>query len=169
MAPVAVLKCEGFSTRLDDYEQWTMPRLTWAVLCSHDISLNAKAWAKSQPHIVKKPLEEFWAERFITHKASTKSRSGQPTSGEEVPSDLNTLEALNRTIANYQYLVLGPDYMRAMHAATLAVLLSEFEVQLCDPEGFDAAIPPAREIAYGTIKPLEHVAVRLKKRMVAGK
>ena len=169
MAPVAVLKCEGFPTRLDDHEQWTMPRLTWAVLCSREISLNAKVWAKSQPQIVQKPLEEFWAERFVSHKARNKSGSGQPPNGDEAPSDLHTLEALNRRIAHYQHNVMGPEYMRAMYAATLAVLLSQFEFQLCDPEGFDAAIPPARAIAYGTIKPLGNVAMRLKKRTAAGR
>jgi hypothetical protein len=60
--------------------------------------------------------------------------------------------------------VLGPAYAKAIHAATLAVLLNDFEVQLCDTELFDQDLPPPRSVAFGVIKPMGEVAVRIRKR-----
>ena len=40
----------------------------------------------------------------------------------------------------------------------------EFELELCDPEATDEAMPPLGEMAYGAVKPVEKIAVRLRKR-----
>lgn len=61
-------------------------------------------------------------------------------------------------------LYLGREYIKAVQAATLAVFLTEFEMQLCDPEALDATIPLVDESAYGAVEPLEKVAVRIRKR-----
>jgi hypothetical protein len=37
-------------------------------------------------------------------------------------------------------------------------------VQLCDEDQLDAALPPVNELAFGTVKPLEKIAVRIRKR-----
>ena len=74
---------------------------------------------------------------------------------------MDGLELWNLTFADNP---LGREYADAIQAATLAVFLTEFELELSDPEVIDAAVPAAREVAYGQVKPLERIAVRIKKR-----
>jgi len=51
----------------------------------------------------------------------------------------------------------------------LAVLLSEFEFELCDPDAADAAMPQLREVAFGIMQPQEILTVRIRKRKAGGK
>jgi hypothetical protein len=146
---------------LDDH--WTIPSNTPIVTFSHDLALNTEAWAKAQPRTVEKPLEEFWPERHFSYeRAGPNPTSKSAKSG--VSSKLGVLEPVNMGPDFGNQPILGFEHARATHAATLAVLLNEFEIQLCDAELFDAVLPPTREIAFGMLKPLENVAVRIRKR-----
>ncbi|KAF2628478.1 cytochrome P450 [Macroventuria anomochaeta] len=150
-------KTDGFP--LD--KQWSLPNGATVAIFSYDISLNTDVWKKIQPQALKKPLEEFWAERFMVpeQKSRSKKHVGVDTSG-SATQDLGDL--VTRLVACDQY--PGSRFISALQMATLAVLFAEFEVQLCDTEQVDAALPPIRESAYGTVKPLEKIAVRIRKR-----
>ena len=163
MASIAV-HTQGKTLQLDDH--WIVPKDTPIVVFSHDISLNSEAWANARSRTVEKPLEEYWAERFLVsgRTESKASQRGQRNDASALSFDMEGLESLNINIGNGQQPVLGHDYMRAVHAASLAVLVNEFEVQLCDPEIFDVVVPPVREMAYGILKPVEKIAVRIRKR-----
>jgi hypothetical protein len=144
-------------------EHWKIPRATPIVTFSHDLALNTEAWAKAQPRTVEKPLEGFWPERHLSHdRAGPKSTPKSAQSG--VPSSPGVDEPLSMGSNFGNQSILGCEHARATHAATLAVLLNEFEIQLCDPDFFDAVLPPAREVAFGMLTPLENVAVRIRKR-----
>ena len=46
-------------------EHWTLSRDSIATFFSHDFSMNKELWAKARPRTVERPLEDFWAERFL--------------------------------------------------------------------------------------------------------
>ncbi|KAH7092141.1 cytochrome P450 [Paraphoma chrysanthemicola] len=150
------------SLQLD--EHWTVPRKTPAILLSQDVALNTKAWAESRPRTVEKSLDTYWAERFLvpSRAASKANQRGQRNDVGGTAFSIEGLEHLN--IGCTQRYLLGHDYFRTMHAATLAILFNEFELQLCDPELFDELLPPVRGVAFGILKPIEQVEVRIRKR-----
>jgi hypothetical protein len=150
---------------LDD--RWILPKGYTAIAFSRDIALNDDAWATARPRTVETPLGEFSAERFlIPDNQASKARSRQHSRESKESGSFN-IEGLEPLVANFgdeQQLALGSDYARAMQAATVCVLLGEFEMQLCDPEATDAAISPVRKEAFGAVRPLDRIAVRIRKR-----
>nr|GFD58091.1 hypothetical protein [Tanacetum cinerariifolium] len=58
----------------------------------------------------------------------------------------------------------GSRFISALQVATLAVLFAEFDIQLCDTDEVDAVLPAVGEFAFGTVKPLDKIAVRIRKR-----
>jgi hypothetical protein len=163
------MTCTNETTEVAIDSEWTLPKRCNAISFSHDIAMNTKAWANARPRTVEKPLEEFWAERFLVLSQPSSKMQAQRKSGDRVESgafDARNLELLAPAFADKQTFGLAGDYARGMQAATLAVLLSEFEVQLCDPDVIDAAMPELRESAFGQIRPQEKIAVRIRKRRV---
>ena len=150
---------------------WTLRKGCNAVSFSQDLALNTKAWANARPRTVEKPLEEFWTERFLVADKDTPHIQGQRKSRGSMNAarfDAQDLELLVPALGDKQAFGLASDYIKAMQAATMAVLLREFEIQLCDPDLIDAAMPELRESAFGQVRPKEKIAVRIRKRR-AGK
>lgn len=149
---------------LDDH--WTVPVDTRIVAFSHYIALDTGAWADARPQTVEKPLEEYWPERFLLQEKSA-FRSGSKGQGKTLGAtsfSMDSLGSLDFAVGGGKSPLLGSEYARGVHAATMAVLFSEFEMQLCDAESFDAAIPSGRETAFGMLRPVDQVATRIRKR-----
>jgi len=157
---------EGFHTQktlaLD--EHWTVPADTHIIAVSHDMALNTKAWESVRARTVEKPLASFWPKRFLVGEHSSSKPGTKGRSAGVNTFSMAGLEPLNMTLGSGQPPILGRDYLRTIHAMTIAVLFNEFEIQLCDHELFDAVLPPAHETAFGVLRPLEKVAIRIKKR-----
>ncbi|KAH7386034.1 cytochrome P450 [Pyrenochaeta sp. MPI-SDFR-AT-0127] len=156
------------TTEVDNFqldEKWTLPKGVTVMLFSHDFSMNAELWAKARPRTVEKPLDVFWAERFLVPNRVTSSAKRE-NQRHKVDTGRFSLEGLEPLSIAFDNDPLGSDYMKAIQAATLAVLLTRFELQLCDPEAADAAMPPVRESAYGIVKPLDNIPVRIRKRRI---
>ncbi|KAF1945985.1 cytochrome P450 [Clathrospora elynae] len=148
-------------------EHWTLPKGTSAIAFSQDIATNTELWAKARPRTVERPLEEFWAERFLIPDKQLSKPQREKHNNFKVEAgkfSIDGLEALDLAIGDQQYSGLGREYIKAIQASTLAVLLSEFELQLCDPEATDAAMPTLGETAFGTVRSLDKIAVRIRKR-----
>ena len=140
---------------------WSLPKGATVVMFSHDVALNTDAWKKAQPRLVEKPLEEFWAERFT--RPEQKSRYRKSAGVESSGSDARDLgELVTQLTACDQF--PGSHFISALQTATLTVLFAEFEIQLSDADEVDAILPPVREFAFGTVRPLDKVAVRIRKR-----
>jgi hypothetical protein len=110
--------------------------------------------------MAKKPLEEYWPERYLEQSKSRKPES----SFAEALHGVVGFDMQDPYFDRGRSPLLGHEYFPAAHAATMAIFLNDFELQLCDPELFDAVLPPARELAFGILKPLDKVEARIRKR-----
>ncbi|KAF2686921.1 cytochrome P450 [Lentithecium fluviatile CBS 122367] len=164
MATRTIRTNEGDSLELDD--SWAIPKGTSVIMFSHDLGLNTEQWAKARPQTVARPLEEFWAERFLVSDKTSSTRQSKRhrdciSTG---TFSLEGLASLNIPFGGGPSSLPTRSLAKAVEAATLAVLLTEFEVQLCEPDYVDHIVPCIREVAYGTVKPLDKIAIRLRKR-----
>ncbi|KAF1359708.1 cytochrome P450 [Lizonia empirigonia] len=149
-------KTDGFP--LDKH--WSLPKGATVAMFSQDVSLNTDVWKKSQPQALERPLEEFWAERFTRPERKNQRRKD---AGVELATEgLGDLVTSLTTCDEYP----GSRLTSALQIATLVVLFTDFELQLSDVDEVDAVLPPVREFAYGTVKPLDKVAVRIRKRKI---
>jgi hypothetical protein len=159
--------CTNPSAEIPVGSEWTLPKGCNAIYFSHDVALNDKAWVDAQSRTIEKPLNEFWAERFLAPNKNTSNVQGNRKSRDspqEARFDAQDLELLIPALSDDQAFGLASDYVKAMQAATLAVLLSEFEIQLCDPDLIDAAMPDMQGSAFGQVRPRGKIAVRIRKR-----
>jgi hypothetical protein len=148
-------------------ERWTLPKGCTTISFSRDIAMNSDVWAHARPRTVERPLGEFWAERFLIPDKNVSKASGKKQSKEDIETGNCSIDGLESLVVDFgdeQQPALGSEFVRAMQAATLSVLLSEFEMQLCDPQATDAAVNPIRKEAYGAVRPLDRIAVRIRKR-----
>jgi hypothetical protein len=150
----------GDSLRLDG--NWIIPNGANVLIFSQDLALDAETWVKARPRSVAKPLEEFWAERFMTTSDFNSKKRGGNTLDKMPKSD--ALSGLNIAFRTAEGRRPEEDLIRGVQAGTLSVLLTEYEMQLSDPESAERAIPPLREGAFGTVKPLGKIRMRLRKR-----
>ncbi|KAH6625376.1 hypothetical protein C7974DRAFT_200478 [Boeremia exigua] len=141
-------------------KQWSLGKGATVVIFSHDIALNKDLWKKLQPQALERPLEEFWAERFMVPDRKSKSKKGVVTTGDVDADNLGDL--LTRLTVSNQY--PGSRLVSSLRMATVALLFADFEIELCEPEYVDAILPLNGELAYGHVKPLDKIVVRIRKR-----
>ncbi|KAJ4993177.1 hypothetical protein SVAN01_01152 [Stagonosporopsis vannaccii] len=141
-------------------KHWSLRKGARVAMFSHDIALNTNVWKTFQPKAVHRPLEEFWAERFLVPEGTKKSAKSEATADNPDTEDLESL--ITKLTSTNMY--PGSHFVSTLQMATIAVLFAEFDIQLCDTDFVDAVLPLAGEFAYGTVKPLEKIAVRLRKR-----
>lgn len=148
-------------------EHWTLCKGYTAIFFSQDVALNTEAWEKARPQTTKEPLNDFWAQRFLVPDTPSSKARGKQQSKEVFGKgdfSMEGLEILAPVFGDEQHFALGIDYAKSIQAATVSVLLNEFDIQLCDPDATNEAIPTEREVAFGAVRPLDRVAVRIKKR-----
>lgn len=159
---------DGF--HLDD--QWTLRKGSSVVAFSNDVALNTEAWSKARPRTVEQPLEKFWAQRFLVSERTSKTPRAEQSKSSIAETGRFTLEGLEEAglvFASDQQHILGPEYLQAIQTATLAVLLTEFELQLCNPEAIDASTPPLLDKAFGRPQLSDRVGVRIRKHTANGR
>ena len=155
-------KNDGSTLELD--QDWIIPKGADIVMFSQYLALNAEAWARARPRSVAKPLEEFWAERFMT-TSDFNNKKQQPL-GDNAKPTADTLDMLNISFGGQSNSRPEQAFVRGIQTGTLAILLNEFELQLSDPEIAEFAIPPLQEVAYGSVKPLDKIRLRIRTRPV---
>jgi cytochrome P450 len=151
--------------KLDD--KWMIPKGMSVMIFSHDLALNTQLWAKVRPQTVERPLEDFWAERFLIPDKPTNSERRTTMKEEKIGTgrfSMEGVEALHTTFGGGQHLCPGQYLARAIQASTLAVLLCEYEIQLSDPDDVELILPRVKELAYGTVTPLDKIRIRIRKR-----
>jgi cytochrome P450 len=153
---------------LDD--SWTVPKGQSITIFNHDISHNTEMWEKVRPRALAKPLHEFFAERFLIPNKSTsvsESSSGKIPDRSDMWKGKYSTEGLSSLLLTFgggQSLCPGRFFVKATQAGTLAVLLSEFEMEFSDSRTTERVLPLPMQVAYGPIKPLERISLRIRRR-----
>lgn len=145
---------------------WTIPQGTSAIVFSQDLGLNFAEWYKARQHTTTRPLETFWAERFLIPDQQPSMRRNKRR-GVEIatgPFSLEGLESLHIPFGGGPSSHPVRSFAKMIQASTIAILLTEFEMQLCDLDDVEEDLPTVREVAYGTVKPLNKVQIRIRKR-----
>ncbi|KAH7132575.1 putative cytochrome-like protein P450 [Dendryphion nanum] len=167
MATGAIRTCEVDNFALDD--DWTISKGTSVIVLSHDLALNTKLWAEARPQTVIRPLEEFWPERFLIPEKTRYSEKAMKDRS-KIGTGRFSMEGvgtLHVTFGGGKHLCPGRYLAKAIQAATIALLLTEFDIELSEPEAADSIIPPLRQAAFGSIVPLDKIRVRIRKRTAA--
>jgi cytochrome P450 len=148
---------------LDD--EWSVPKGTSVKIFSRDLALHTAIWTRRCPQM-EEPLERFAPERYLSADKPTRlRRKGAPTYTGQISTE--GIDDLLVAFGAGSHVGPGRQFARAMQAATLAVLLGEYDIQLSDPDGVEELIPPAGGLIYGTNKPLGPVRMRLRKRSLS--
>lgn len=163
LATRSILTVQGESIRLDD--NWILPKGSSAIVFAQDMGLNITEWTRARSQTAMRPLEEFWPERFLVPDGSASRREPKRRDG-NIGSGRFSLEHLDSLLLPGGGANLHPEisFSNAIRAVTLAFFLNDFEVQLCDPEYMKHIVPPLQEAAFGANRPLDKVAVRIRKR-----
>lgn len=113
-------------------------------------------WARTRPKALARPLDVFWAERFIIG-------GGEGEDKRERFSDAG-LSGSWTSFGGGEHKCPGRHFARNVSIVTLAILMGEYEIELVDPEGANKAVPSPKVRAYGTVKPNAKIAARIRKR-----
>ncbi|KAH9866193.1 hypothetical protein J1614_008758 [Plenodomus biglobosus] len=148
---------------------WSVPRGSSVVAFSHDIAMNPQVWAQARPQTVEEPLDQFWPGRFLVSDRTASNRPSQRKNDKSNAGrfSMQGLESILSTFESDQAAILGQDMAQAFQTATLAVFLTEFELQLCGIEVVEGEeLPPVPQLAFGRLGFHEKMAVRIRKRTV---
>lgn len=161
-ASCTIRKNEGTRFKLDD--EWCVPKGVSVMISSRDLALNKRIWSRRCPEM-EEPLERFSPERYLSADKPTRSRrKGAPTHTGQFSTE--GIDDLLVAFGAGSHACPGRQFARAVQAATLAILLGEYDIQLSDPDSVEELMPPAGGLIYGTIKPLGPVRMRLRKRLL---
>ncbi|CBX98775.1 similar to putative cytochrome P450 [Plenodomus lingam JN3] len=147
---------------------WQLPKGASAVAFSHDLAMNTPVWTSAVPQSVQQALTQFWPGRFLVPDRTALARQSQQRRHE---SGRFTMQGLEQIFALFESdqdaALLGEELAHAFRAATLAVFLTEFELQLCEVEVVQGEeLPPVPQLAFGRLGFHEKMAVRIRKRAV---
>lgn len=141
---------------------WTIPKGTEIRILSQDLALDTSAWTNARPQTVERPLTEFWVDRFIVFSGhKTKKGKDAIRSG---PFSIESVDKLLTAFGGGPHLCPGRFMAQVLQCGTLSVLLCEYEIQLSDAEEAEMAVPPVPGLAFGTVKPLGPIRMRIRKR-----
>lgn len=141
---------------------WTIHKGTEIRILSQDLALDTSAWTNARPQTVERPLTDFWADRFIVATNNkTKKEKDVIRSG---PFSTEGLDKLLTAFGGGPHLCPGRSLAQVIQCSTLSVLLCEYEIQLSDAEEAELAVPPVPGLAFGTVKPLGPIRMRIRKR-----
>lgn len=134
-------------------ERYVIKQGTTVLIPSKYAGQYTAAWASVRPALVKKPLSEFWGERFLVPGAGGKERF----------SDAG-LAGNWTSFGGGEHKCPGRFFARDIGIVTLSVLLGEFEVEVIDSEAARKLDPVHRAEAFGTMRPRGKVAARVRRR-----
>lgn len=108
-------------------------------------------WKEARAQSIKKPLDTFWAERFLV------------AAGKERFSDAG-LGGSWTSFGGGAHKCPGRHFARNIGIMTLAVLLGDYECEFVDLVTVQRAVPDIKDTAFGKMVPTEKIVARIRKR-----
>ena len=136
-------------------EKYTIPEGTTLFIYSKFTGLLTHGWTDARPQTTTRPLETFWAERFLVSGQGKRERF----------SDAG-LAGNWTSFGGGEHKCPGRHFARNIGIVALAVLLGEFECELLDREVVKKVVPSIRATAFGKMEPRSKVVARLRRRHI---
>ncbi|KAK8110703.1 uncharacterized protein PG998_007160 [Apiospora kogelbergensis] len=170
-------------SRIAGYEdvvlgKYKIPRDSLIMTYSRAMSMDAEAWVRAG-RTLRKPLEEFDAERFLVGSdwarpgamASSSSPAVEPKldrqggSEEKLRFTLDGLLGLWVPFGGGDHMCPGRHLAKQQMLVTFALLLSEFDMEISGDAATVARVKPDMKFApFGSLPPASSVGFRIKKR-----
>ncbi|KAL9114779.1 MAG: hypothetical protein Q9227_001459 [Pyrenula ochraceoflavens] len=159
-------------------ENYTITKKLPMLFFSQMFAFSKEAWA-IRPKTLTRPLEEFWARRFIVpsekettdgkgsveHKASDILENSSKSHG---TCNMDDLDGCWLPYGGGQRMCPGRHFAKHQILGTFALLFRKFEWQLLDDNQAKSIKPDLRCVPTGTLPPLGKLAVRVRRRQDLG-
>ncbi|KAF3037413.1 hypothetical protein E8E11_005198 [Didymella keratinophila] len=138
--------------QLDDH--YAVEKGTTVLILTGHTARFTQEWARSRPHAIKRPLTEFWPERFLVPDGKSERYNESGLSGNWT------------SFGGGEHRCPGRFFARDIALVTLTMFLGKYEVKIVNPEGARKFDPVWNEIAFGTMVPKGKIAARIRRREV---
>ncbi|KAF2648309.1 cytochrome P450 [Lophiostoma macrostomum CBS 122681] len=145
---------ETESVTLDD--RYSVLKDTTVLVMAHHLGLRTESWEEARPGTTEKPLDVFWAQRFLVSE-----NTGDKTKEKFTTSRLG---ACLLPFGGGSHKCPGRHFAKNIGIAAMAILLDEYEIELQNPESARGATPKVEDMAFGVVKPTRKVAARIRMR-----
>ncbi|KAI4639562.1 uncharacterized protein J4E78_010889 [Alternaria triticimaculans] len=167
---LAVREVTSETWKLDG--KYTVPKGTQVFISHKFAGQFTKGWKSIRPQTVAKPLDTFWPERYLVNTSTSPSTS-TPTS---TPTPSNKTDNRSKfsdaglsgswtSFGGGEHKCPGRHFARNIGIVTLAVLMGVFEIEVNDLEGARRLDPGNKRKAFGTMRPRERIAGRVRRRV----
>lgn len=112
-------------------------------------------WSEARPQAASRPLDEFWAERFLILGDGKRERF----------SDAG-FSGCWTSFGGGEHKCPGRHFARNIGIVTLAAFLGEFECRLTDPQAAQNTTPMIKETAFGKMEPTRKISSKIRRRQV---
>lgn len=137
--------------------EWTVPVGETLSILSRTAAFNDEAWIAAG-HRPGKPLSVFDAERFLVWPESDSPGSVKPV------FSLEGLAGCWLPFGGGQRMCPGRHFAKSEMIGTFAMLLTRYDVELCDKARTDNVKPNLRWYPTGTLPPLSKVPFRMRRK-----
>ncbi|KAB2110774.1 hypothetical protein AG0111_0g2155 [Alternaria gaisen] len=138
-------------------EKYTIPKGTEVYLSHKYNGQFTPGWKAARPQATAKPLDTFWAERYLVSGSGNDDKRGKF-------SDAG-LSGNWTSFGGGEHKCPGRHFARNIGIVTLAIFMGEFEIEVVDMEGARALDPGNKKKAFGTMRPKQKIAARIRKRV----
>jgi cytochrome P450 len=132
---------------LDD--KYSITQGTTLFIYTKMTALYNPGWTEARPHATSRPLDTFWAERFLTSDKGKTPRYNEAG-----------LVGSFTSFGGGEHWCPGSQFARNVGIVTLAVLLGDFECELVGRDAVKYGVPVLNETAFGKVEPTRKVAAR---------
>ncbi|XXH01840.1 hypothetical protein Hte_008202 [Hypoxylon texense] len=131
--------------------------LTWPV------PEDEAAWVQSGRPPSKKGVDEFWADRYLIPKQTTKDGNCGKDGSSNYEFSLRGLSGRFMPYGGGQHLCPGRHYAKSQLIGTLAFFFSQYELELLQPTQSNKVQPDMRWFPSGSLPPNRRVPFRIKR------
>ncbi|KAF1828961.1 cytochrome P450 [Decorospora gaudefroyi] len=136
-------------------EKYLIEKGTTVFILNRYVAQFSHAWARARPQALARPLDAFWAERYLVAGGGDHKRERFSDAG---------LAGNWTSFGGGEHKCPGRHFARNIGIVTLGVLMGVFECEVCDVEGARELDPKLKERAFGTMKPSGKLAARIRRR-----
>lgn len=127
---------------------------------------NQDAWA-ARPHTLTRPLEEFWAYRFLEPSDGNEDFTAPPRDAARF--SLHGLEGCWLPFGGGQRMCPGRHFAKNEILGTFALLFTRYDLQLIDSNQAKVVKPDHRRVLLVGLPPSSKVSVRLRAKCGRGR